>query len=225
MQDYRVHLTEVSSNAKTGPIPVSTTQSSTCPTTCGQYVTCYAKYGPLGIHWGLVDSGTRGVCWDEFVCAIRELPKGQLWRHNQAGDLPGDGTDVDVLALSQLVESNRGKRGFTYTHYQLSHHNLWAIEAANEQGFAINISCDTLTEADRVRKMTKSPMTVVLHSEEKRKSFMTEGGNRVLVCPAYYQKTNCARCGICADRSEGRAIIGFPAHGAKKKVINLRLMK
>lgn len=223
---YRVHLTRVSRNEKTGPIPVSTTQSSTCPPTCAQFDTCYGKYGPLANHWRAVDRGDRGVDWDDFCDEVNRLPKRQLWRHNQAGDLPGDGVYIDADALHRLVVANKGKRGFTYTHYPLNPHNIKLIEEANKQGFVINVSCDTLTHSDRVAKIVRAPRTVVLHGDTKEKTVHTPDGARVVVCPATYRDDmNCARCGICADNSEARVAVGFPAHGTKKKVINLRLEK
>jgi hypothetical protein len=221
---YHVSLTRVSRNEKTGPIPVSTTSSGTCPKDCAQYNTCYAKYGPLANHWKLVDAERRGLGWDDFCDEVHRLPRKQLWRHNQAGDLPGDGVNIDSDALYQLVMANKGKRGFTYTHYSTTADNLALIEAANAHGFTVNISCDTLTQSDRVSAMTNAPQAVVLHSDEKRKSFRTPAGKKVLVCPATWRDDiNCANCQICQDRSPNRAVIGFPAHGTKKKVINLRL--
>jgi len=226
VQSYRVSLTRISRNKKTGPIPVSTTEASTCPPTCGEFDTCYAKYGHLSIHWNKVSSGERGVGWDDFCDEVSRLPRKQLWRHNQAGDLPGDGVIIDHRALNELISANKGRRGFTYTHYPLVPENVWIIEAANDAGFAINVSCDSLTHSDRVAQITSAPQAVVLPSTEKRHALFTPAGRKVVVCPATYREDmDCARCGICADRSPDRAVIGFPAHGAKKRVIDLKLIK
>lgn len=219
--DYRVALTLTSQNAKTGPIPVSTTDSSTCPPDCGQHDTCYAKFGPLAMHWGRVNSGSRGIGWDDFCDAVKHFPKGQLWRHNQAGDLPGDGVKIDGKALHKLVVANRGKRGFTYTHYPLSDYNLQKIRASNHLGFTINVSFDALKQV----KEWGVPSTVVLPSDTKEKSFMYNG-KKIVVCPATYRDdTTCWNCGICYESRLDRAVIGFPAHGTKKRVIDIRLMK
>lgn len=227
MEKYKVHLTPVSRNVKTGPIPVSTTDKSTCPPTCTQFDTCYAKFGPLANHWKMVDDGRRAMDWGDFCDLVARIPKRQLWRHNQAGDLPGDGRRIDLPALQQLVQANKGRRGFTYTHYPLDGtHNLLAIEGATREGFTVNISCDSLTESDRVTDITDAPQAVVLSSTEKRHALTTPAGRKVVVCPATYRDDmNCARCQICYDASPNRAVIGFPAHGTKKKVIDLRLIK
>lgn len=223
---YRATLTRISRNAKTGPIPVSTTDSSTCPKTCGQYDTCYAKFGPLKMHWNKVDRGERGMTWSEFCAKVKKLPKNQLWRHNQAGDLPGDGVLIDQPALEELVLANRGRRGFTYTHYPLVPENIRAIEAANEAGFVVNVSCDSLTESDRVAQITSAPQAVVLHSSTAEHALYTPAGRKVVVCPATYRDDiDCSTCGACADRSLQRAVIGFPAHGTKKRVIDLKLIR
>ena len=114
----QVHLTLKSANAKTGPIPVSTTERASCPPDCSVRDACYAASGPLALHWAAVSNGTRGTAWGQFTASIAALPDGQLWRHNQAGDLPQvDGT-VDAVKLGQLVAANAGKRGFTYSHHR-----------------------------------------------------------------------------------------------------------
>lgn len=219
---YRVHLTRVSRNEKTGPIPVSASSSNTCPSTCAQFDTCYGKYGPISNHWRAVDRGDRGVDWSTFCDEVSRLPRRQLWRHNQVGDLPGDGTYIDVEALQQLVQANKGKRGFTYTHYPLNDHNLSCIEKANFEGFVVNVSCDSLTESDRVSERASVPQAVVLHGDTKEKVVFTPAGRKVIVCPATYRDDmNCANCQICAEPE--RHAVGFPAHGTKKRVINLRL--
>ena len=105
-----VHLTLKSSNAKTGPIPVSTSSSDTCPRSCGQFETCYAKSGPLAIHWKATSAAERGTGWATFCEAIAALPDGQLWRHNQAGDLPGTDGKIDTVKLRALIQANQGKR-------------------------------------------------------------------------------------------------------------------
>lgn len=226
MMAYRVALTRVSKNVKTGPIPVSTSDASTCPPTCEQFDTCYAKFGSTSIHWDKVNAGERGMDWDSFCDEVSRLPRKQFWRHNQAGDLPGDGRIIDAGALALLVAANKGRRGFTYTHYPLAHYNVAAIEAANRDGFTINISCDSLEQADVVSIITEAPLAVVLHSYTKEHALYTPAGRKVVVCPATYRDDmNCANCEICYDSSAGRAIIGFPAHGTRKRVIDARMSR
>lgn len=137
----RTHLTLKSSNEKTGPIPVSTSSHKQCSTSCPFYGHgCYAESGPLAIHWQAVTEKGRGDEWPDFVAKIAALPSGQLWRHNQAGDLAGINHNIDSLALSQLVTANAGKRGFTYTHKPVlggddtAMKNRTAIAAANAGG-------------------------------------------------------------------------------------------
>lgn len=223
---YRAHLTRSSANSKTGPIPVSTTESSTCPPDCTERDTCYAKFGPMVVHWRNVDNGVRSTDWESFCDQVSRLPRGQLWRHNQAGDLPGNGKKLDSDAFYQLVQANMGKRGFTYTHYPLTVENLSMMEAATAAGFTVNVSCDSLTYSDRVTDITDLPQAVVLPSTTTEKTLHTAGGRKVIVCPATYRNdVMCWNCGICYEASKTRAVIGFPAHGTKKKVIDMRLKK
>ena len=218
------HLSIKSSNAKTGPIPVSTTSNDTCPKSCGQYATCYAKGGPLAMHWAAVSSGARGTDLETFCNAISSLPAGTLWRHNQAGDLPGADSKIDTRALGKLVKANSGRRGFTYTHKPLTAANARAIKSANANGFTINLSADTLAAADASVALGIGPVVVVL-PHNVTSNLETAAGNKIVVCPAAVRDdVTCASCKLCAW-SGRKVIIGFPAHGSKKMQVKSDLIQ
>lgn len=181
--------------------------------------------GPLALHWKRVDSGVKTLDLDQFCDAIKALPEGQMWRHNQAGDLPGIGEEIDIEALQKLVEANQGKRGFTYTHKPPTGSNGQAIKSANAQGFTVNLSADNLAEADEFFSLGTAPVCVVLPSDSK-KSFRTPNGNKVVICPAAIRDNfSCLDCKLCA-KSKRKSIIGFPAHGnGKRKVDSLVSIK
>lgn len=217
---YTVHLSPKSANTKTGPIPVSTTTRATCPVDCAMRDACYATSGPLALHWGAVSAGTRGTDWATFVSAIAALPDGQLWRHNQAGDLPGDGHTVDPVALGQLVRANIGRRGFTYTHYRDGASLDW-IRHANQWGFTVNLSANDLRDADMLADTGAGPVVVVLPSTQTTNT-ATPAGRRVVVCPATQRDdVSCDTCQLCARKRE--TIVGFPGHGTRKRVIDIKL--
>ena len=212
-----VHLTLKSRNAKTGPIPVSTTTAETCSPSCPFIAAgCYAKGGPLAIHWRKVTQGLAGMPWGEFVAQIAALPAGTLWRHNQAGDLPGMGDIIDTAALASLVSANRNKKGFTYTHKPTKTANVAAIKDANANGFTINLSGNNLAHADQLSDLNAGPVVVVLPADQTENT-TTPAGRKVVVCPASIRDdVSCATCKLCAI-SKRKAIIGFPAHGAAKR--------
>jgi hypothetical protein len=217
---YNVHLSPVSSNAKTGPIPVSTTTRSTCPIDCAMRAGCYASSGPLALHWNAVSAGTRGTDWQAFCETIGALPDAQLWRHNQAGDLPGNGLTVDPVALGQLVAANTGKRGFTYTHYRDTESLTW-VRHANAWGFTVNLSANDLSDADTLADTGAGPVVCVLPSTQNANT-TTPAGRRVVVCPATQRDdVSCATCQLCQRQRD--VIVGFPAHGTRKRVIDIKL--
>lgn len=212
---HTYHLTQVSGNAKTGPIPVSTTSASTCPTACPLKKNgCYAEHGPVGLHWRAVSAGTRGVDLDTFCSQLQALPKHQLWRWAQAGDLPGDGECIDTKALAKIVKANTGKKGFGFTHYAPSvKANATALRKANDAGFTLNLSANDLAHADQLAETDAGPVVTLLPADQ-RKPMRTPAGRLVAICPAYTTEgMTCARCGICAV-STRKAIVGFPAHGS-----------
>lgn len=214
------HLTPISKNGKTGPIPVSTSTRETCPVDCAMRAECYGITGPLALHWNAVSAGTRGTDWSEFVGRIHALPDGQLWRHNQAGDLPGDGRTVDPVRLGELVRANLGKRGFTYSHYRDAESLDW-IRHANEWGFTVNLSGNSLEDADTLADTGAGPVVCVLPSSQT-KNTRTPAGRPVVICPATQRDdVSCATCQLCQRQRD--AIVGFPAHGSYYRKIDIRL--
>ncbi len=220
------HLTIKSDNAKTGPIPVSTSSGKTCPSTCPLLNNgCYAQNGPLNWHWGKVTAGIRGLGWKQFLKAIASLPAGQVWRHNQAGDLPGIHTKIDAVKLAQLVDANKGKRGFTFTHKPVigNASNAKAVKQANAKGFTVNLSANSMTEADALLALKIAPVVVVVDQNAPRVSY-TPAGNKVVVCPAQQRDdVTCASCKLCSVQQ--RAVIGFRAHGTSKNKVSKLVSK
>jgi hypothetical protein len=226
----KFNLTRRSYNRKTGPIPVSITSRASCPPRCPWYTKgCYANGGPLAIHW----KKTSGNFTD-FLKKVRELPDGQLWRHNQAGDLPGKGNKINSRDLDRIVKANWGKKGFTYTHKLVLGNSITAkrnrayIFLANLTGFTINLSADSLEEADKMADLKMNgvpiaPVTVMLPSDFKGKKTKTPRGRTVIVCPASLKTITCEKCMLCAVYNR-KTIIGFPAHGSGKGYVDKKIM-
>lgn len=217
MTTHYIQFTRRSRNSKTGDIPVTTTSEESCPHACPLKGNgCYAEGGPLAILWRKVTERKAGLAWDAAMAEIAALPKGTLWRHNQAGDLPGIGDAIDTAALAQLIKANRGKRGFTYTHKPLTGGNDGAIAAANAMGFTVNLSANNLAHADELAASNVGPVVVVLPADQTTAT-VTPEGRRVAICPATISdKVTCATCGLCS-KANRKAIVGFPAHGASKR--------
>lgn len=213
----KYHITLKSGNNKTGFMPVTTSSRDTCPDACPLKGNgCYAESGPLALHWRKVTNGERGLNWAEFVQSIRSLPRGILWRHNQAGDLPGIGDSVDVPMMFDLIAANKGKRGFTYTHKPMTVGNQTIVQIANTSGFTINLSANSLHHADQLKGLDVGPVVVVVPRDTAKVSF-TPAGNKVVVCPAQSSdRVTCASCGLCAVAKRDY-VIGFRAHGSQAK--------
>ena len=233
------YLTEVSRNSKTGPIPVSTSSKITCPPSCPLIGEggCYAEGGPLRLHWQQVTNGERGTDFSKFLHNIKHLPRKQLWRYGQAGDLPGEGDVIDKEQLIELAKANRSRPVIAFTHKPPTAYNLDALRAANNLGFQVNLSADDVSEADELAK-TGLPVVVVLPAETGRKTvrgkwaetiseyrkrlkdlvLRTPENRRIAVCPATYTDVTCNDCRVCSHSRNG-VIVGFPAHGTRKKKI------
>jgi hypothetical protein len=219
----QVIFTLKSENVKTGPIPVSVTESATCPDACKLRKSniCYSLHGPMRFTWNRLDRHECGMTWREFCGKVAALPANTLWRHNVSGDLPGTRDKIDRDALRRLICANTGRRGFTYTHKPLNPANFDSIRAATACGFTVNVSCDTLAEVDYYRMVDATlPMVTMLPlaygNAEAPKTLKTKAGHVVMVCPAVrVEGKTCLTCGLC-QKADRKAIIGFPAHGTAR---------
>ena len=238
----QVALNLHSQNAKVGLMPTTVSSKATCPISCplnhSKKGGCYASVGPLNIHWQHVTNGTRGTSYEEFIKQIKSLPKDQIFRHNVAGDLQGDGVNIDAGALVKLVMANKGRRGFTYTHYTNTEKNLKAAKFANDNGFTVNLSANSLSDVDKLIGKG-SPVVCVLPFQYQRRynqrlhefletereykirlsllPMQTKKGNIIIICPATSKdNVTCASCQLC-QKAKRSVTIGFPAHGTKWK--------
>ena len=225
-----VHITKKSANAKTGAMPVTTTEESSCPKSCPHLQSggCYAKSGPVSWHWNKVSKGLRGGTWDELTTYVSKLKAGQLWRHNQAGDFfsteQGSKEYIRLDLLKSLVDANKssGAKGYTYTHHELHTHNLEAIKYSNRNGFTVNASCESMTQADDA--IAQGVPAVCVVDSTKPVPARTPAGTRVLVCPAQDETrdVDCKSCGIC-QQSNRKCVVAFLAHGNQSKKVNANL--
>jgi hypothetical protein len=232
----------VSSNRKTGPIPVSSTAAQSCPTACPMRTDseggCYAASGNSAIHWRALSEGRAATALDlqGFTDAIRALPKGQLWRMNEAGDLPTtDGRSIDAYRFATIVDANKGRRGFTYTHHDPMAHstaervslpgtgrlsNAALIDAANVRGLTVNLSANNPTHADALASLGIGAPVVTLMDPsawQGRNISRTPAGRPIVRCPAeHIDGMTCAQCELCANRDRA-SIVGFTAHGSSKR--------
>ena len=121
--------------------------------------------------------------------------------------------------------------------------NRRLIAAAVAAGFTVNLSANNPAQADRLAELGIAPVVTVLARAYARKAFRhrykrrpdqwaetigewrdrtaslpryTPAGRRIAICPATYSDATCMTCGACAHARD--AVIGFPAHGAWRKV-------
>jgi hypothetical protein len=215
------HLTLKSSNKKTGPMAVSTSPQSTCPDECPlKKEGCFADNGPLKIHWDKISAGTRGVSFDDFLLQVGALPMRAEYRHNQAGDLPGQDGQIDAPKLARLAATTKRRklRAFTYSHYNVitNINNRLAIQHANNTGLVINLSANHISEVDALLKLKIAPVAVIMPLNSEKITY-TEQGNKIVICPAQTnKKTTCLDCMLCA-KNDRDFTIGFLPHGTGAK--------
>jgi hypothetical protein len=151
---------------------------------------------------------------------VRTLPPASLWRHNVAGDLASSNrTTIDRTALRALTAANTGRKGFTFTHYDVLTNlaNRQSIDEANRDGFRVNLSANSLEHADALADLRIAPVTVILPAAVTENT-TTPKGRTVVVCPNDMTPgATCATCQLCSRMRS--TIVGFPATGGQKHKI------
>ena len=195
-------------NSKTA-IPTTRSARSTCPVSCPlRGNSCYAENFPMAMQWDkLTNSGLNYI---NLLDEISRLRRNTLWRHNDAGDLIGSGNRIDLTALVALVDANRGRRGFTYTHWPWRK-NVEVIRWSNRRGFTINVSLESVDEALAAYK-AGLPVAVI---REQTENLEIIDDIKFVVCPAQTKGWTCKDCGLCAV-ADREYIIVFKPHGTKR---------
>jgi hypothetical protein len=211
-------------NRKVGPIAVSYSSPETCPQACPLKASgCYSKAGPSLMAWKRTEDPAKSLSWPEFLARLRKVESGRLFRYGVAGDLPGIGDRLDIDLFKGLVKAARHLKGWCYTHKPLdTQEEREAIREANAAGWVTNLSADSLAEADRKAGLGVAPVVTLLPSDTPLAgSLRTPEGRKVVVCPAQTKPdVNCMSCRLCArtgTESKERVIVGFVAHGTRKK--------
>lgn len=216
--------TAISKNSKVGPTLVTSTSMDSCWEGCPHHAvnngSCYALFGPQGLYWRKLGKSIGMSFMQLFYYLRRHIPRHTVWRHNVSGDLPSrhDNKVIDARFIKILTTLNKqcqGK-GFTYTHKPWRE-NLFTLYYANENGFTINVSTDSLDDA--VEAYSSSlPTTITVSNDIKSNDFVYKSV-RFVTCPEQTGKMrNCVECKLCykADR---KFIIMFRAHGPKARHI------
>lgn len=221
----KYQLTPISSNVKTGPIPTTMTEKDSCPSTCPLKLSgCYAENFPLSLHWNKVAETGMGAL--DLSSKLSKLPRGQLWRHNVAGDLPHKDGIIDIDEIRPILDSVKSRKLSTivYTHH-LPFKNHAQLDEIKRAGININISCESVEQAlSNTRAGFNSVCIMPKNAPKVTKYFDGYSGQlnaRVVMCPAQTsERVTCASCGLCAkDRTKEAIIIGFYPHGTKSKQV------
>lgn len=222
----RVHLTKKSSNRKTGPMAVSTTTSDSCPPECPlatEKKGCYAQRGHTGMFWRSVDNGKFGKDWEGFIKQLKKLPKGKMFRHNQAGDLPGRNGKLDSRRVLKLRDAVEHLKAATYTHYDPSVGQNKALLKDLNQTMTVNLSGNSLEHADELHEKTNGelPLTGIIENNQKLGTRSvkdlprrTPGGLPMVVCPNQTKEgkgMTCRECRLCW-RKDRKFVVGFLKH-------------
>lgn len=222
-----------SSNRKIGPIPTTYTSENSCPDSCAFYKSsCYAELGYVGMVWKKVKKGFPNVISElELFSKLKNMPEGQTWRMNTAGDLPSTKKGkINKNFLKKLTKIANKTRIICYTH----HHDVENILWANNNGFPLIMSLNDKSElsdyAGVVPTAMVVPYTWQMGNNESQGDYKKRTldnlaplrskyeNQKIFICPATYTSTNCMECGACAKMTKNDTVC-FPGHGSRKKQI------
>jgi hypothetical protein len=226
---------ENTNSRKVGAMATSYSPRQTCPDTCPlKNGKCYGENFPIKLHWDRY-SNDKNDNYNKFIDEIklyRKYTPTKLWRHNIVGDLVVD-KDFKIHAkkLNQLINANNKGSVICYTHHhtikdkkgknKLSRYNLNRIKEANQKGFTINLSTDSIEQGKELFKKTKLPTVTTLKttknqykklSDNEKKEYKKELlKDNIVICPEQTNNIKCLDCKLCS-RSDRKTIIGFLEH-------------
>ena len=204
-----------SSNGKLGT-SFSTFMSAeeSCPTSCPfKKKGCYGDNFPLSLHWGKVD-----LSWTTIMHRLAGLPMNSNVRFHVVGDYH-EGMP-EVKELTRIVKRKR-LNVISFTHRLPTPEHVAIVKAAN---YVINFSTEVLSKAKECLELGVNAV-IAISSSETRKYYKEDGVN-VVVCPAQLlERMNCEQCMLCSqDRVSRKIVVGFLAHGTKKKLANATVL-
>ena len=226
---------ENTNSRKVGAMAVSYSPRQTCPDTCPlKNGKCYGENFPISLHWNNYSKDLTDN-YDKFIDEIKLYRKyngNKIWRHNIVGDLVADKDfKINAKKLYQLIDANNKGAVICYTHHhtikdkngknKVSRYNLNRIKEANELGFTINLSADTIDQAKQLYNKTKLPTAVSLPvtknkykklSKDKQADYKKELlKDKIVICPEQTHDVKCIDCKLC-NKSDRKVIIGFLEH-------------
>lgn len=237
-----------SSNPKTGDIIQSYSARSTCPNRCPlKNNGCYADSYHTSRQWDRCNDeedkryirNGHDLTLDLMSAVVIHAKKGEksiLFRHNVAGDIAiPDSDTIDGERLNTIVEScnkvssnlNINLMGYTYTHCSLTMQNFKKVKKAQDKGFTVNFSCETIEEVKKVKFAGCNAVVTSVNPHETIKALKAEGLKSVQ-CPAQTNENmNCKKCKLCARDREAVVIFAVHGNGSNKarKVIMLKTEK
>lgn len=241
--ELKILFKNKSQNRKLGKNTASSyTQKSTCPDACSlKNNGCYADGYPVALHWNNLDKESTSkshYVWGKFLNELKGLTHGTFFRHNVAGDLPGTNNTIDRGMFRDLIDACRNIKGFTFTHkpvgwaavgasakdVQMIGSNTEAVREANKLarsglGLTVNLSADSLEQADYLHSLNIGPVVSVVPIGSSR-HMKTPGGRHVIVCPNEIDENlTCDNCRLCANPKR-KAIVAFVAHGIRKNQVS-----
>ena len=205
----RFFFTPQSRNEKTGPMPNIYTDNKSCPERCPfkDGNGCYAEYWRTLAAWNKVS-----LSLSELAEKVKnETYKGQIIRHNVAGDIALDGTStVDVNLVKTLSDIYRGRKAYTYTHCQVDDNLIDAVHYARKAGFTINVSCETKAEVKNAKQHGLNAVLVV--TEQPKQKRWTEDGITYIRCKNETDGMMCIQCQACTKNR--KTVPVFTVHGS-----------
>lgn len=203
-----------SANKKTGDISQTYSEPKTCPVSCPfKGHGCYGENFTTRKHW------VQSNCTSKTIGdAMESKGHTKVLRHNVAGDMCIYGTgELDGELIRDLSRAYKGIKAYTYTHADKTYMNFYLIHKAAEQGFVINMSCETLGQVIECRENHVPAVLAVYEWTAKDKVTRRINGITYRLCPASYDKNmTCRDCGKCWKKGRKEVVV-FPAHGTGKK--------
>lgn len=222
---------EATGNTKTGPMPATYSDRTTCPPACPLVGWCYAEDLRTRKPWDRA-AGPKARSWPDFMRWVAAMRSNELWRYGIGGDLPGQGDRLDLLRCVELARAGAHTAPIAFTHYpmqakdvrassdpaeraRIARHNRMVLRAMVTAGFLVNVSANGEGHAAELVRFGFPVVAITHRAMGQAARVELADGSPARICPASIRpgQVTCKRCGLCAKPRA--SVLLFPAHGNK----------
>ena len=207
-------LVKTAGNKKLGSSVYKTyTTRDSCPKTCAFLSSgCFGENFHQKFAWDKMHKA--GHDFSQLMDEVAAIPTRSKLRINVVGDYKDP---LDEIPQFSRVVRRKQLDVLNFTHHVPTLEIEAVVKAAS---YVVNFSTESLSRANEYLDRGLNAVIALPSTLEVKKAYRC-GATTIVTCPAQIRDVTCENCMLCAkNRISNRIVVGFLAHGTKKKLID-----